>query len=51
MKFRCKVTGNTVEFTQEVDIKAMLRHHQYEVVKEEEPKKEVVKEVKTKSKE
>jgi hypothetical protein len=51
MKFRCKVTGNTVEFTQEVDIKAMLRHHQYEVVEDKEIKKELVKEVKTKSKE
>lgn len=50
MKFRCLVSGNTVEFTSEVDIKSMLRHHQYEVVKEEEVKKEEVKEVKVKTK-
>lgn len=49
MIFRCLVTGNTVEFTQQVDIDSMLQHHQYEVV-EEDPKKEVIKEVKTKTK-
>lgn len=32
MIFKCKVSGNTVEFTQEHDIKAMLKHPQYEVV-------------------
>lgn len=36
MKFRCLITKNEVEFTEEVDIKAMLGHPQYEVVKEEE---------------
>lgn len=42
MIFRCKVSGNTVEFTAQHDIEAMLHHHQYEVVEETvEVKKEV----------
>ena len=41
MIFRCKVSGNTVEFTAQHDIEAMLQHHQYEVV---EPKVEEIKE-------
>lgn len=50
MIFRCKVSGNTVEFTQEVDIKSMLKHPQYELVEEvvevkEVPKKKTTKEV------
>jgi len=51
MKFRCKVSGNTVEFTQEHDIKSMLKHPQYEVV-EEKPvvEEKVVKEIKPKYK-
>lgn len=49
MIFRCKVSGNTVEFTQEHDIRDMLQHPQYEVV--EEPKvTEVKKETKSKQK-
>ena len=50
MIFKCLATGNTVEFTQEHDIQAMLQHHQYAPVEEspvaETPKvavKEVVK--------
>lgn len=38
MIFRCKVSGNTVEFTAEHDVKEMLKHPQYEVV---EPKEEI----------
>lgn len=41
MIFRCKVSGNTVEFTAEHDVKDMLKHPQYEVV---EPKEEEGKE-------
>lgn len=41
MIFRCKVSGNTVEFTAEHDVKDMLKHPQYEVV---EPKVVEVKE-------
>ena len=40
MIFKCKVSGNTVEFKADHDIKAMLKHPQYEVV---EPPVEVVK--------
>lgn len=47
MIFRCKVSGNTVEFTAEHDVKAMLKHPQYEVV---EPKVVEVKEEKPKAK-
>lgn len=32
MIFKCLATGNTVEFTQEHDIEAMLKHHQYVAV-------------------
>lgn len=35
MKFRCKETGNVVEFTSEHDIKTMQEHPQYEEVVEE----------------
>lgn len=35
MIFKCLATGNTVEFTQQHDIDAMLKHHQYVVVSEE----------------
>ena len=49
MIFKCLVSGNTVEFTEEVDIKSMLKHPQYEVVEEvvvkEVPKKKTTKEV------
>jgi len=44
MKFKCKVSGSVVEFTQPVDIISMLEHPQYEVVED------VVEEVKETSK-
>ena len=46
MKFKCKSSGNIVEFTDEVDIIGTLAHPEYEVV--EEPV-EVKKEVKAKT--
>lgn len=33
--FKCLMSGNTVEFTQEGDIAQMRRHHQYEEVYEQ----------------
>lgn len=45
MIFKCLATGNTVEFTQEHDIEAMLKHHQYVVVSEEPTPAVAVKEV------
>lgn len=50
MKFKCKVSGSVVEFTQPVDIISMLEHPQYEVVEDvveevkETPKKKTTKE-------
>lgn len=38
MIFKCKKTGNTVEFTADHDIKAMTKHPDYEVVTESKPK-------------
>lgn len=35
MKFKCKHTGNVVEFKEDHDIQAMLDHPEYEVVKED----------------
>lgn len=35
MKFKCKHTGNVVEFLQEHDIKTMLQHPDYVQVEEE----------------
>ena len=35
-KFRCLVSGNIVEFTQQVDIDSMEGHDGYEWVEEEE---------------
>jgi hypothetical protein len=49
MKFKCKHTGNIVEFTSEHDIKSMLTHPEYTVVTEE-TKQEVVKETPPKKK-
>jgi hypothetical protein len=43
MKFKCLVSGNTVEFTEQHDIEAMLTHPQYEVVSDEVTDKEVEK--------
>lgn len=45
MKFKCKVSGTVAEFLTEYDIKAMLKHPQYEVVEDV-----VVQEVKEKKK-
>ena len=46
MKFKCKLSGVVIEFTQEQDIKTTLENDNYEeyiapVVKEEKTKKEV----------
>ena len=42
MKFKCKLSGNIIEFTDEVDIIGTLAHPEYEVVEEQvEAKKEV----------
>ena len=41
MKFRCKQSGNIIEFKEQGDIDAMLKEPHYEVVeekKEEKPK-------------
>ncbi len=45
MKFKCKVSGTVAEFLTEYDIKAMLKHPQYEVVEDV-----VIEEVKEKKK-
>jgi len=45
MKFKCKVSGTIVEFTQPVDIETTLAHPQYEVVEEKPVEKEVKKKV------
>lgn len=47
MKFKCLISGNTIELVHAVDIETTLAHPHYEVVVEEKPvvvKKEVVKE-------
>jgi hypothetical protein len=43
MKFKCKLSGTVVEFTQEQDIKTTLANENYEVYEEPvvAPKKEV----------
>ena len=46
MKFKCKLSGVVIEFTQEQDIQTTLENDNYEeyvepIVKEEKPKKEV----------
>ncbi len=41
MIFKCKLSGQTVEFTAEHDVQAMLTHPQYEVVESEEVTKEI----------
>lgn len=38
MIFKCKKTGNTVEFKAEHDVEAMKNHPDYEVVTESKPK-------------
>lgn len=45
MKFKCKLSGVVVEFTQEQDIKTTLDNENYEVV-EDKPKAKVKVEVK-----
>jgi len=47
MKFKCKVSGSVVEFTQPVDIVSMLEHPQYEVVEDVVVKEEVKEKKKT----
>lgn len=51
MIFKCLATGNTVEFTQEHDIEAMLKHHQYVAVEESSAPKAPIVEKKTETKE
>lgn len=34
MKYKCLLSGTVIEFTNEVDIKSMKNHPQYEVVQE-----------------
>lgn len=47
MKFKCKLSGVVVEFTQEQDIKTTLENENYEVVEQvEKPKAKVKVEVK-----
>lgn len=49
MKFKCKLSGVVIEFTQEQDIKTTLDNENYEVVEdkvEEKPKAKVKVEVK-----
>ena len=41
-KFRCLVSGNIVEFTQQVDIDSMEGHDGYEWVEEEDGQEEEV---------
>ena len=43
MLFRCLISGNTVEFTNDADIQGMLSHHQYEIVESEENKEDIAK--------
>lgn len=45
MKFKCKISGTVVEFTQPVDIETTLAHPDYEVVEEKPVEKEVKKKV------
>ena len=33
-KFRCRLSGNVFEFTNEYDIKDMMEHPQYDLVEE-----------------
>lgn len=49
MKFKCKLSGVVVEFTQEADIQTTLQNENYEVYQEPvvEVKKESKKEVKS----
>lgn len=47
MKFKCKVSGSIAEFLTEYDIKAMLKHPQYEVVEDVVVKEEVKEKKKT----
>ena len=44
-KFKCLMSGNIVNFNAQYDIEVMMKHHQYELVKEEslEEEKEEVK--------
>lgn len=45
-KFKCLLSGNVIEFTNQVDIDSMVGHTGYEAVVEQvEPPKEVVKPV------
>lgn len=46
MKFKCKLSGVVIEFTQEQDIKTTLDNENYEPVVEEKPKAKVKVEVK-----
>lgn len=42
-KFKCLLSGNVIEFTNQVDIDSMVGHTGYEAVVEQAPVKEVAK--------
>ena len=42
-KFKCLLSGNIIEFTNQVDIDSMVGHSGYEAVVEQTPIKEAVK--------
>ena len=42
-KFKCLLSGNIIEFTNQVDIDSMVGHSGYEAVVEQTPVKEAVK--------
>ena len=44
-KFRCLISGNIVEFTQQVDIDSMEGHAGYEWIDEEEEEEELEEEI------
>ena len=47
-KFRCKRSGNIVEFTSDYDIQEMKKHPEYEEVKETPPPVKTIKKTKVK---
>jgi len=49
MKFKCKQTGKTVEFTSPSDIESMLKEEHYEAIQEDKAPEEKAKPVKPKS--
>jgi hypothetical protein len=47
-KFKCLLSGNVIEFTNQVDIDSMVGHSGYEAVVEQAPKEAAVKTTTTK---